>query len=382
MGYQITSGKTATGARILLYGVEGIGKTTLASQFPGAVFIDTEGSTKYFDVSKYPTPTSWSMLLDEIRDAFSNIEVLTLVIDSVDWAEKLCVQEVCSRAGKKGIEDFGYGAGYSFVTEEFGRFLNLLSEGAERGLYIVLVAHAAIRAFTNPEEMGQYNRYALELIDTPKCSNASMAKQWADAVLFANYKDLIVADDKTKRKYAQGGERVIYTQRTPAWDAKNRFNLPPEIPMTIEALAPILAPATGKTEATAPQKEPAPVKPTVQPQTTTAAATTGYQASPAKTTTRTIQEEIEWEGIPDRLADLMKANDVHPIEVRFAVAKNKHMPYDMPIKNYPPEYIDGVLVGAWSQVLNKIIANRTTEEFQKRLEEYQRADLASDAPTY
>ena len=43
----------------------------------------------------------------------------TLVIDTIDWAETLAIESVCAQHGKKGIEDFGYGNGYTYVREEF-----------------------------------------------------------------------------------------------------------------------------------------------------------------------------------------------------------------------------------------------------------------------
>jgi len=385
--YPITAGKTAKGSRIVLYGVEGIGKTTLASQFPGAVFIDTEGSTSRFDVPRYPSPSSWSMLIDEIREMITDPAVQTVVIDTGDWAEKLCVREVCSRANKSGIEDFGYGAGYSYATEEFGRMLDLLSDVAEHGKHVAVILHAAIRSFTNPEEMGAYNRYTLELIDTPKCSNSSAVKQWADAVLFANYKDLIVEDDKTKKKYALGGDRVLYTQRTPAWDAKNRFGLRPEIPMTIEALAPLfdapasvaptarmadesaaapaLAPATPAMEAPKPAratkaKAAATAKPKAEP--TPVPAETAPQAAANSATA--IPQTESWIGIPKELADLMAANGVDPFEVRMAVFQKGYYPYDTPISGYDPGFITGCLVGAWDKMFEVIKENRATDLYK------------------
>ena len=368
--YAITAGKTAKGARVVLYGVEGIGKMTLAAQAPGAVFLDTEGSTLRYNLNRYPIPSSWEMLTDEVIDAGDNPDIRTLVIDSGDWAEKLCVKSVCAKNSKKGIEDFGYGAGYQYAVEEFGKLLNLLSDVTEKGKNVIIVAHAAIRSFTNPEEMGQYNRYTLELLDTPKCSNASALKEWADAVLFANYKDYIVEDDKTKKKYAQGGERVLYTQRTPAWDAKNRFGLQPVIPMTIEALAPIFADVQAAQPVTVAPAQPtaAPTAPQPQPQQTKPAPVRETPAAPEKpreTAQNAPQGVTEsWTGIPQALVDLMKAEGVEPFEVRLAVSQRGYYPSDVPVGKYDPDFINGVLVGAWPQVLGMIKDNRAKDMYK------------------
>ena len=112
--YAITGGVRPTALKTVVYGPEGIGKTTFASCFPKAVFIDTEGSTKFFDLARFPVPTSWTMLLDEVQEVINDPTVCdTLVIDTADWAEKMCIAEVCSANNKKGIEDFGYGKGYT-----------------------------------------------------------------------------------------------------------------------------------------------------------------------------------------------------------------------------------------------------------------------------
>lgn len=121
---EITKGKIQKAKKVVIYGPEGIGKSTFAARFPGAVFIDTEGSTNDMDVARLPRPTSWNMLFDEIEYIKTHTdECRTLVIDTVDWAELLCVEHICAVHNKKGIEDFGYGNGYVYTKEEFGRFL-------------------------------------------------------------------------------------------------------------------------------------------------------------------------------------------------------------------------------------------------------------------
>ncbi len=67
------------------------------------------------------------------------------------------------RASEEGIEDFGYGNGYVYAKEEFGRFLNRLSGVVDAGINVVLTAHAQIRKFEQPDEMGAYDRYELKL---------------------------------------------------------------------------------------------------------------------------------------------------------------------------------------------------------------------------
>ena len=130
---KITRGRIPGAKKVVVYGPEGIGKSTFASRFPEPLFIDTEGSTKELDVARTPTPTSWTMLKEQIRYVIDHPDICkTLVVDTIDWAEQMCVEDICASHQKKGIEDFGYGNGYVYVREEFGRFLNLLGEVREK----------------------------------------------------------------------------------------------------------------------------------------------------------------------------------------------------------------------------------------------------------
>ena len=119
---RITKGKRARAQKVVIYGTEGIGKSSLAAQFPEPLFIDTEGSTDNMDVARLDKPTSWVMLNNQIAFIKANPTLCkTLVIDTIDWAESLCVDNLCAMHGKKGIEDFGYGNGYVYAKEEMGR---------------------------------------------------------------------------------------------------------------------------------------------------------------------------------------------------------------------------------------------------------------------
>ena len=238
---KISSGKIQKAIKVVIYGPEGIGKTTLASKFPDPLFIDTEGSTSHMDVKRVdPAPSSWSMLMgyiDEVRKDPSICQ--TLVIDTADWAERMCVEHVLTKNGWTSIESPGYGVGYRHVNEEFGRFLDRLSDVAEKGVNVVVTAHARIAKFEQPDELGTYDRWTLKLFDSPKSSNAAMLKEWADLLLFCNYKTQLVRPDSKTGGHAKamGGKRVMYTTHTPAWDAKNRCGLKDEIPMEFSAIA-------------------------------------------------------------------------------------------------------------------------------------------------
>ena len=363
----ITRGIQNKPIKAVIYGPEGIGKTTFASQFPDPLFIDVEGSTARMDVARTDTPSSLAMLLGlltEIRDC--NPGCKTVIIDTADWAERLCIAAVCDKYKKTGIEEFGYGKGYTYVYEEFGKILNLLNDIAERGMNVVLTAHAAIRKFEQPDEMGSYDRWELKMINSPKCNVCAMVKEWADMVIFANYKTFAVAVDKDGKKHkAQGGERKMYTTHSPCWDAKNRFDLAPELPFDFGQIAHIFneQPATISNTET--------VQQTAQPQ-----VQAPVQQAPAQQTTPVQepqpQEQFSTEGfedmaprqinipdgIPKELAELMKANDVDESDIRLVVSQRGYFTYDTPMTNYPQDFQMGVLVGAWAQILPLIKENQ------------------------
>lgn len=348
----ITRGKISAAQKIVIYGPEGIGKSTFAAQFPNPVYIDTEGSTKHMDVARLPKPSSWAMLLEEVKQIRDCPEACrTLVIDTADWAEQLCISHVCSKAKKDGIEDFGYGKGYIYVAEEFGRLLNLLEEIVDRGVHIVITAHAKMRKFEQPDEMGAYDRWEMKLSKNV----APLVKEWADMVLFANYKTFAVATDDSGKKFkAQGGARVMYTSHHPCWDAKNRHGLKEELPFSFSEIAHCVQ----MQHATAP----APIAPP---------ATSASPVSPNLPDFEEITDELEdadapaphavvdpIEEIPKALIDLMKENNVSPEEIRWAVADRGYYPEATPIANYDPQFIEGVLVNAWPQVFQLILENR------------------------
>lgn len=353
--FEITKGVIDTAKKIVIYGPEGIGKTTFASKFPKPLFIDTEGSTKHLNVARLPNPSSWQMLIQEINHVKNNPDICsTLVIDTADWAEQLCLESIIATNGNKrikSIEDFGYGKGYVLLMEEFGRMLNLLNDVIERGVNVVLTAHAMMRKFEQPDELGAYDRWELKL----QKKTAPLVKEWADMLLFANYKTYVINVDnqgaaKGKNK-AQGGERVMYTSHHPAWDAKNRFNLPDEVPFKYESIKEIVESFVKKTAEERvvemfgkenveiiEDEEPKEIK--------LETPTTPEDDYP-------IMNE-DSRGLPQALLDLMQANNVTPKELKYIVAKRGYYPQDTEFENYDPQFIEGVLIGAWEQVLEMI----------------------------
>ena len=182
--------------KIVIYGPEGIGKSTFAAQAPGVLFIDTEDSTTHMDVARFDKPTSWTMLRQQVAYIKANPTTCkTLAVDTADWAERLAIEHIIAAKSTngniKGIEDFGYGKGYVYLEEEFGRFLNDLQDLVEIGINIVITAHAEIKKIEQPEEIGGYDHWQMKL----EKKTMPLLKEWADVLLFANYKTMVVNVD-------------------------------------------------------------------------------------------------------------------------------------------------------------------------------------------
>ena len=366
MSYPISGGRIETAKKVIVYGPEGIGKTTFAARFPDPVFIDTEHSTDAYEVKRFPYPTSWAMLTGEVQQVRDDPSCCrTLVIDTADWAEKLCTAALLARCKKSGIEEFGYGKGYVYLGEDFGKLLNLLEEVKAKGVNVVLTAHAKLSKFEQPDELGSYDRWELKLSKyiLPR------VKEWADLILFANYKTFAVASDDSGKKFkAQGGKRVMYTTHHPCWDAKNRYGLAEELPFEFEAIAALFggsAPAAAQAlhvSAPVPKESPIldaataapiPEPPAAQPQP---AAQTALPGSPQyQEESRIQQQKLMANGVPEQLAQLMAANHITEQQVQNVVGNVRgYFPADMPIKDYPADFLQGVLIGAWPQVLDMI----------------------------
>lgn len=370
---KIIKGKLPCAKKVLIYGPEGIGKSTFASMFPEPLFIDTEGSTKEMDVSRTPAPSSWTMLLEQIAYVKQHPDICkTLVIDTLDWAEQMCVTHVCALHNKSGIEDFGYGNGYVYAKEEFGRLLNRLEEIVKAGIHVVLTAHAQMRKFEQPDELGAYDRWELKLGKKTTSQTSPLVKEWADMVLFANYKTFSVAvDDKGKKHKAQGGARVMYTAHHPCWDAKNRYNLPAEMPFDYAGIAHIMETPVKpmQDQKTVPEKTDPIKEKESKVQDNSTWKNVPDMEELAGTTERPGKEDIQKlfmdsrpDHIPQALKDLMQENHVTEWDIQNVVSVRGYYTSDTPIENYDSDFIQGVLIGAWSKMYDMIRTMREKEE--------------------
>lgn len=241
MQFQIENTRRAKPLKVVIYGPEGIGKTTFASQFPDPVFIDTDNEgTSFIDAKKLPDPTNWSMLMQEVQFAATNKPGKTLVLDTADWAETLAKRYLMQKNHWKAIDSANYGAKYVALADEIQKLLQALNQVVTAGMNVVITAHAQLKKQELPDEIGAFDRWELKL----ERRDSAMIKEWADLLLFADYKTTVVTDSNNHAK-AQGGERVVYTTHKPTWDAKNRLGLADQLPFKYEAIKAPLEKAMG-----------------------------------------------------------------------------------------------------------------------------------------
>lgn len=365
----ITKGVIPTAKKVVIYGPEGIGKTTFAGKFPGAVFLDTEGSTVHMDVARFDSPVTWADILATVDWAIANHDQIgTFVIDTMDWAEAFAIRAVCEEKKVGGIEDIPYGKGYVFVKDKIRDLLARLDRLKAAGTNIVLTAHAIVRKFEQPDELGSYDRYALKLNEK---NVAPLVKEWCDLLLFANYKTDVLTTQDGKRRATGGKKRVMYTTHAAAWDAKNRFGLPDELPLEFGSIAELFGETTSSAlRAPSPEGEGSGGRVRGAGERVGGTETgSGTRAGVKATKSSTVKKKAS-EGPPER-PDAMRSDDpekdaalaelwrrmaekqlANPLVLQAAVAKRGF--YDVVVlpKDYDTDFITDVLLDAWDSVLD------------------------------
>ena len=223
----VVRGRQSRPLRVMLYGVEGVGKSTFASQAPNPIFLCAEDGTSQLDVARFPSPATWLEVFEALGVLMKEEhEFRTLVIDTLDWLEPLCWAHVCAQNGKGNIEDFGYGKGYVAALDQWRMLVDRLDQLVRtKKMHVILIGHAAVRKIDDPHS-GAYDRYRMKLHERA----GDLWREWVDAVLFARH-EVFTVEKKGKQRGVSSGRRVIHTQWNAAFDAKNRFDLPEQIDM-------------------------------------------------------------------------------------------------------------------------------------------------------
>ena len=290
----IVSGKISRAVKTVIYGTEGVGKSTLASKFPEPLFLDAESGTSQLDVRRVELSGTWEELLSIITEVIMHPDVCrTLVLDTADAAETLCVKYILNKYNQKSIESFGYGKGYTILAEEWSKLMTSFDACIDKGVNVTLIAHAKQRKIELPEQTGAFDHWEMKLSKQV----APILKEWADLLLFCNYKTFVVTTDNNSKK-AQGGKRVMYTSHNPVYDAKNRYGLPDELDLSFDGIAQIFGDA---------------------------------HAAQAQST----QDPL------DRLRELMAEAGIEDYQVREIICVKNGFTAETPLEDYPGKVISG-----------------------------------------
>jgi hypothetical protein len=236
--------------RLLIHGLEGTGKTTLAARFPKPVFLQTEdGTPGALELASFGPLED----LNGVREAITALGnetngFRTLVLDSIDALEPLIWSAVCRERGWSSIEAPGYGRGY---VETDAAWRDLLA-GLDwlrriRAMTIVLIAHSAVETINDPRAPS-YTSYQLRVHKRAR----ALLQDWVDAIGFLATDVAIKNEDigfGRKRVRADGGsQRYLHFEARPAFTAKSRYALPAKMPVPLDfdfanKLAPFFPPA-------------------------------------------------------------------------------------------------------------------------------------------
>lgn len=230
---RIKKGQTVRAPRIMMIGVEGVGKSTAGASMPNPVFICGESGLvgpQFADTSSF-TPENWGEILQFVDELAQDSQGFkTLVIDTLDWVEPMLYAHVCKNANHKNIEDFGYGKGYVVARQEARQLLARLDRLNANGMNILLLCHSQIKTVNNPTG-DNYDHFESEV----NAKISSIFREWCDCVLFAQF-DMYTKKDGMRAKAFGGDGRIVQTTHSAAWDAKNRYGLPEVMPLDMGAI--------------------------------------------------------------------------------------------------------------------------------------------------
>lgn len=252
----ISKGTQIRAPRILVLGVEKIGKTTFScgSRFaagrlaevglnqPIVIPCKGEEGTDALDVPVFPPASSFGDVMDCISSLFQEEHSYrTVVIDSASALEPLVWDAVCRRYNvdtieKAGHQGGGFGKGYGEAAQSFREITEGLDAlRATKNMASIIIGHVKVKRFDDPGG-DSYDTYMFDVNEKV----ANVLFRWADLILFCGTKVVVKKEDQgfNKEKHRgvdlTGGQRFLFTQKRPAHPGGGRGiygQLPYELPL-------------------------------------------------------------------------------------------------------------------------------------------------------
>lgn len=233
--------------RAVIYGADGVGKSTLCAGAPGAVFVNLEdGGLDHIDTKAVAGVTSWPQIVEAVDALADDERCGSIVIDSLDWSEQMCwAHLVATKPDEKGrkvrdIEGYGYGKGYIAAAGELRVLLEALTRAGKRGKHVLLTAHAQRKMVRNPSGE-DFEQWQIKLQER----SAGLVREWAHIVAFAELDVATVTskDDGNRTKAIFTGRRVLRAQPGSGYQGKTRLTLPEKLPLDWKSFSDALAAA-------------------------------------------------------------------------------------------------------------------------------------------
>lgn len=237
---RVQKGPSNQPPRILIHGQQGIGKTTFASRIPGVLVLSVEDGTGDLSFPRLQFAT-WPDLRAAVKELVAKGcgPYGAIAIDTISTAEAMVHRHICQGAKALSIEDVGggFGKGYTAATEEMSDFAGDLDVLRLRHrVAVIVLAHSSVQSFNDPTGIS-YDQYQLRLHKSAR----QLWLGWSDITAFAGLKAVVATQRKNARVTDKGkavsAKRVLCLESSAAYDAKNRYNLPSELPLDFAVFA-------------------------------------------------------------------------------------------------------------------------------------------------
>tara|TARA_R110000868_G_scaffold243498_1_gene499476 strand:- start:509 stop:1288 length:780 start_codon:yes stop_codon:yes gene_type:complete len=223
MSFDLTSIKKGVehkAPRIVLLGVEKIGKSTFAAGSDNPIFLPIKGEEGVDDlnVAKFPRAETFNDVLTAVTTLIKEEhEYKTFIIDSISALEPVIWQHLCDEDGVDNIESYqkGFGKGYTAAVNKLRDLMEGLDMLRKKGISVIVIGHVKVKRFDDP--LGaSFDQYQFDIQE----KMALTLQRWSDSILFANTETIVKTEEvgfNKEKKIGKdlSGARFLFTQKRP-----------------------------------------------------------------------------------------------------------------------------------------------------------------------